>query len=391
MPEAILALLLLLPLAAASGWYIRGRRGSDEDESATSLNPDYLRGIHYLFNDESDRAIESFVRVLDVNNDTVETHLALGNLFRRQGEVDRALRIHQNLVARPNLSIAHRNQARYELARDYLRAGVLDRAENLFRELAEQSIFLDRAMSGLVTIYEQERDWTRAIEVTRRLETARGYSLRPVIAQYYCELAEQARENSDFDAMGRNLKQARSSYRDCVRASLLRGELAERDDDPRLAIRIYRQVLKQDADFVSEILEPMRRCYAGLDELRSYGLYLRELMNEVERVQPHIAYARLLHDEGRNDEAIAHLSHYLQAQANWIGFHQLLDLTSCGAQGGLTGPLDSLRQSLDRILERQPLYLCGHCGFSGRYLHWQCPSCRQWNSMAPVADIQPSP
>lgn len=391
MPEIIwVLLLLLLPVAAASGWYVRGQHGAGEDK-APPIHSDYLRGIHYLVNDESDQAIESFVRVLEVNDDTVDMHLALGSLFRRQGEVDRALRVHENLVARPNLNTAHRNQARYELAQDYLRAGVLDRAENLFRELAQQNVSLERTMAGLISIYEQERDWLRAIEATRQLGRARGYSLRPVIAQYHCELAEQARDDGAYNEMRDHLRQARSSYRGCVRASLLRGELAEHDADPRLAIRIYKQVVKQDREFVSEILQPMQRCYARLNELRHYGLYLRELMDIVDVVQPHIAYARLLHEDGRTDEAIAHLSKYLQRQANWIGFHQLLDLTSSDTGSGLSGPLDSLRLSLARVLEQQAVYLCSHCGFSGRYLHWQCPRCRQWNSVAPIADIRPTP
>lgn len=391
MPESIWALLLLLPVAAASGWYVRGRRVDTADDADTPLHVDYLRGIHHLVNDDSDRAIEAFVRALDVDNDTVETHLALGKLFRRQGEVDRALRIHENLVARPNLSASNRNLARYELARDYLRAGVLDRAENLFRDLVEQNLFLDRAMSGLITIYEQERDWPRAIEITRRLEKARGYSLRPVIAQYYCELAEQAREGGARDTMRQYLKRARAAYKDCVRASLLRGALAESDHDLRLAIRIYRQVMKQDAEFISEVIVPLYRCYDGLHDLCGFGVYLQEVMAVTDSVQPHIAYARLLHEQQKTDEGIAHLSRYLQQQSNWIGFNQLLNLTRARTHGGLTGPLDSLRQSLDRIIERQAIYHCGHCGFSGRYLHWQCPSCRQWNSMVPVRDIQPQP
>lgn len=391
MAETVWALLLLLPVAAASGWYIRGRNGDDDAASRSPITADYLRGIQHLVNNESDRAIESFVRVLDVDTETVETHLALGNLFRRQGEIDRALRIHQNLVARPNLSAAQRNQARYELAQDYLRAGVLDRAENLFRELLDQNPFGDRAMRGLITIYEQERDWPRAIETTRCLETARGNSLRPVIAQYYCELAEQARDADERDRMRQYLKQARGSHRDCVRATLLRGAMAERDNEPRLAIRLYRQVLRQNAAFVSEVIEPIRRCYAGLDELRSYGLYLRELMQDTDAVQPHVAYARLLHECGRTDEAIAHLSAYLQKQDNWIGFHQLLHLTREHTRGGLTGPLDSLHKSLDRMIEHRATYHCSHCGFAGRYLHWQCPGCRQWNSMAPVCDLWPGP
>mgnify|MGYP001440072004 FL=1 len=198
-------LLALLPLAAASGWYVRGRADRG-DEPMPPVNADYLRGISQLVNEDADQAIATFVRVLEVDNDTAETHLALGNLFRRQGEVDRALRMHQNLVARPNLKAIHRNQARYELAQDYLRAGVLDRAEGLFRELADQNLFLERSLSGLIAIYEQERDWDQSIATTRRLETVRGTSMRPVIAQYFCELAEQARSAGQLDVARNHLK-----------------------------------------------------------------------------------------------------------------------------------------------------------------------------------------
>src|SRR5699024_6972554 len=244
---------------------------------------------------------------------------------------------------------------------------------------------------GLITIYEQERDWSRAIGITRRLEKARGYALRPVIAQYYCELAEQARESGTRNELRQYLKQARAAYKDCVRASLLRGALAEQDHDPRLAIRIYRQVIKQDPEFASEVIEPLRRCYSGLHDLRGYAADLQYMMAASDTAHAHVAYARLLHEQGRTDEGIAHLSRYLHEQANWIGFNQLLNLTRARTHGGLTGPLDSLRQSLNHIVERQAIYHCGHCGFSGRYLHWQCPSCRQWNSMVPLRDIQPQP
>ncbi|ROO28300.1 hypothetical protein SAOR_06205 [Salinisphaera orenii MK-B5] len=388
MLDGIWVVLLLLPVAAASGWYARGR-SRDPDESAAPVNADYLRGISHLVNDDADRAIAAFVRLLDVDNDTAETHIALGNLFRRQGEVDRALRVHQNLVARPNLKAAHRNQARYELAQDYLRAGVLDRAENLFRELADQNLFLDRSLTGLIAIYEQERDWSQAIETTRRLETVRGTSLRPVIAQYFCELAEQARSEGAHEALQRHLKAARHSFRDCARASLIAGAVAEQGGEHRAAIRAYRQILRQDAAFISEIVEPMRRCHAALHDERGYAQFLRELMPLCDGAHPHVAYARLLQRQGRVDEAIAHISQYLQSEPNWIGFYHLLDLTWSQTRSNLTGPLDSLRQSLGRIIERQSLYHCGQCGFAGRYLHWQCPSCRQWNTVTPVRDVRP--
>ncbi|MES1944953.1 tetratricopeptide repeat protein [Salinisphaera sp. PC39] len=381
--------LLLLPAAAASGWYLRGRMRRPE-ERPPHVHPDYLRGISHLVNDDADKAIEVFVRLLEVDNETVETHLALGNLFRRQGEVDRALRVHQNLVARPNLKPVHRNQARFELAQDYLRAGVLDRAENLFRELVDQGMFLERALSGLVAIYEAERDWQQAIETTRRLESVRGHSLRPVIAQYFCELAENERAAGDAQAALRHIKSARGEFRECVRASLLRGEIEEAAGDHAAAIKAYRQVLKQDVDFVTEILAPMERCFLARDDFDGYRRFLEEVIQRYEGPAPHIALARLLERQRRNDEAIAHLSDYLQATPNWIAFYHLLDLTWSGTRTGLSGPLDSLRQSLRQVIDRQPLYHCGHCGFSGRYLHWQCPSCKQWNSVAPVRDVKPS-
>ena len=381
--------LLLLPAAAASGWYLRGRMRRPE-ERPPHVHPDYLRGISHLVNDDADKAIEVFVRLLEVDNETVETHLALGNLFRRQGEVDRALRVHQNLVARPNLKPVHRNQARFELAQDYLRAGVLDRAENLFRELVDQGMFLERALSGLVAIYEAERDWQQAIETTRRLESVRGHSLRPVIAQYFCELADNERAAGDAQAALRHIKSARGEFRECVRASLLRGEIEEAAGDHGAAIKAYRQVLKQDVDFVTEILAPMERCFLARDDFDGYRRFLEEVIQRYEGPAPHIALARLLERQRRNDEAIAHLSDYLQATPNWIAFYHLLDLTWSGTRTGLSGPLDSLRQSLRQVIDRQPLYHCGHCGFSGRYLHWQCPSCKQWNSVAPVRDVKPS-
>lgn len=389
MLEGTLLVLFLLPVAAASGWYLRGRVQAPE-EAPPSVHPDYLRGISHLVNEDSDKAIEVFVRLLEVDNETVETHLALGNLFRRQGEVDRALRVHQNLIARPTLKPIHRNQARFELAQDYLRAGVLDRSENLFRELVEQGMFLERALSGLVTIYEQERDWEQAIATTRTLESVRGHSLRPVIAQYYCELAEQARAGQDLEAAQKMLKAARSEFKDCVRASLLQGEMAEAREDWRAAIKAYKQVMKQDVEFATEILQPLERCYAALDDPGGYQRFLEDMIKRYQGAAPHVALAQLLQRQDDNLGAIMHLSEYVQETPNWIGFYYLLELTWAQAQDGLSGPLDSLRATLRQVIDQQATYLCGQCGFSGRYRHWQCPGCKQWNSVAPVRDVRPA-
>ena len=189
-------LWLLLPVAAASGWWA-GRRGAGAPNrgSGSSNRPpsEYFRGLNYLLNEQQDEAIEVFIRLVEVDSDTIETHLALGSLFRRRGEVDRAIRLHQNLIARPNLSKNNRSFALLELARDYMRAGVLDRAEGLFSELLRNRTHVVEASRQLLRIYEREREWHAAIETARKLQRRGGQSMADVIAHYWCELADAER------------------------------------------------------------------------------------------------------------------------------------------------------------------------------------------------------
>jgi lipopolysaccharide biosynthesis regulator YciM len=158
-------LLLLLPVAAASGW-IAARRSQRQERGkcVNDTSPVYFRGLNHLLNEEPDKAIDAFVEMLEVDSDTVETHLALGNLFRRRGEVERAIRIHQNLIARPALTREQRAQALLELGQDYMRAGLLDRAENLFRELKDTRLHVRQALKNLLVIYEKERDWQACLD-----------------------------------------------------------------------------------------------------------------------------------------------------------------------------------------------------------------------------------
>lgn len=387
--EAFGLLLLLLPLAALTGWYV-GYRQKTPQETQT-LNPEYLKGLSYLVDEDADKAIEVFVKLLQVDNSTVETHLALGNLFRRQGEVDRALKIHQNLIARPNLEPIHRNRASYELGSDYLRAGVLDRAEQMFQGLAEKGIFLDKTLPGLVSIYEQERDWDKAIEASRRLEAVQGHSLRPITAQYYCEKAEDARRKGDSVQYRALLKQALGEHRECVRASLMEGAFEEKAGNHEAALRAYHRVLRQDADFVTEILQPLERCYQALGRIAQWKEELELIVQQYDGVSARIALSRVLAAEGKPRTAIDYLSGYLQDHPNWLGFYHLLELAQSAFEEGLSGPLEGVRSTLKHMIAVSGLYHCSNCGFEGRSLHWQCPRCKHWNSLMPLKDIVPMP
>ena len=387
MLESPVLLFALLPLAAASGWYLAKRKPVIPSLDERRVSNDYLQGLQHLVNEDPDKAIQVFVRMLEVDNETVEIHLALGNLFRRQGEVDRALRIHQNLVARPALSAEHRWQARFELARDYLRAGMLDRAEELLKELVELGMFQDQTLAGLISIYEQERDWQRAIEMTRRLESVRGSSMRPVIAQYHCELAEVERRRQELRAASDYLRKALEEFRDCVRASLMLGEIEEAAGNHETAARHYLRVPEQDAEFIGEVLEPLERCYERMGQLDAWRATLEEMATVHQGTAASIAMARLLVKQDNPQGAIDYLAQAVEKTPSWVGFHHLLELSRTDAHDQL--PVQELRQALRQVIMASPRYQCVHCGFSGKTLYWQCPGCRQWNSVTPLKDVIP--
>jgi lipopolysaccharide biosynthesis regulator YciM len=167
--ESTFLLAGLFLLLAAAGWAM-GRFGErDEEQPPAPLNIDYLKGLNFLLNEQTDQALEHFLEMVRVDDKTIETHFALGSLFRRRGEVDRAIRIHQNIIARPDLAAEQRDQALYSLAKDYLHAGLLDRAENLFSRLSQGSRYQVQALESLCRIYEQEKEWERAIDAAEKL------------------------------------------------------------------------------------------------------------------------------------------------------------------------------------------------------------------------------
>ncbi|HUM90873.1 MAG TPA: tetratricopeptide repeat protein, partial [Candidatus Competibacter sp.] len=234
-------LWLLLPVAAASGWWA-ARREIAKPNRAAVRSADYFKGLNYLIDDKPDQAIEVLTRMADVDRDTAEIHLALGNLFRRRGEVDRAIHIHGSLIARTNLTADQRRQAVMELGEDYLRAGLFDRAEALFRELMEQPDHMEVAISRLIYIFQQEKDWRQAIEYCDRLEQIGGGSKRKETAHFCCELAEVASSRPKdaeakawlLDALGRDP--------DCTRASLFLGRFAMRIRDPHAPLQAFQAV-----------------------------------------------------------------------------------------------------------------------------------------------------
>jgi len=376
-------LWLLLPVAAASGWWA-ARRGMREEceKSGSGTNPAYFRGLNYLLNEEPDKAIDVFVQLLEVDSETVETHLALGALFRRRGEVERAIRIHQNLIARPALTREQRGQALLELGQDYMRAGLYDRAENLFLELKEMRLHPRQALKNLRVIYEQERDWHACLRVAEELEPLLAESLNLERSHYYCELAQVARQQGDLAGAQNMLKRALSVNRDGVRPIQMQADLAISRDDCATALKLLKQSAEMDPDYLPEVLPAIGNCYRRLGDLNGLRQYLEELQplhnNTIGVI---LARSDLLKETEGEHQAAAFLGEQLKRNPSLKGLLRMLELNATLPDVQAGQMLVRVREQLERVLKERPLYQCQHCGFSASTMHWQCPSCRHWGSI----------
>lgn len=382
-------LFLLLPVAAASGWWAARRSlQRPHSQQRSELSSNYFKGLNYLLNEQPDKAIEVFVRMLEVDSETVETHLALGNLFRRRGEVDRAIRIHQNLIARPTLSRQQRTQALLELGQDYMRAGLLDRAETLLQELIDMNDHVEPALRHLVDIYQQEKEWDKAIGAIQKLELTTGKRKNAVIAHYYCELAEQARNHQDQELARQMLKRALDSDRDCVRASLLSGEMEMEAGDYHAALRAFKRVQHQDPAYLPEIIDPLLECHGKLGLIGDLVDYLRRLLHEHNSITLMLTLAELLRQQHGDREAALFITEQLRIRPSVRGLDRLIELNLAHTEGSARANLLILRDLVVKLLEGKPVYKCNNCGFMGKSLHWQCPGCKNWNTVKPIQGVE---
>jgi lipopolysaccharide biosynthesis regulator YciM len=379
-------LWLLLPIAAASGWWA-ARRSPMDRSSVAVRNADYFKGLNYLIDDRPDQAIEVFTRMADVDRDTAEIHLALGNLFRRRGEVDRAIHIHGSLIARTHLTADQRHRAMLELGEDYLRAGLFDRAEDLFQKLLDQPDHTVLALSRLIHIFQQEKDWRQAMAHSDRLERISGESKRRQTAHFCCELAEEANARRQDDEARTWLLNALTRDPNCTRANLLLGRLAMRAGDHHAAIAAFQAVERQDRGYLPEVIAPLGQCYSTLGRLNEWIAYLREVQERDHGGRITDALAEwLLRQEGE-EAALRFLECELREYPTLLGLRRLVEIKLARGQGAEYADLRALHCISTQMLNNAARYRCGNCGFVVKSLHWCCPGCLQWSTIKPMPDL----
>ena len=378
-----------MPVAAAYGWYM-GRRSAQQakDQETNRLSRDYVAGVNFLLSNQQDKAVELFLDMLKEDTGTVEAHLTLGNLFRSRGEVDRAIRIHQSLMESASLTYEQRLLAVQQLGRDYMAAGLYDRAEEMFNQLVDETDFRVGALQQLLQIHQATSDWQKAIEVAERLVKLGKDKQRMEIAHFYCELALQAMGSDDMDRAMSLLKKGASADRNSARISIMMGRIYMARGDYASAVESLQKVIEQDHELVSETLEMLQVCYQQLNKPQEWAEFLKRCVEENTGATAELMLAEVVDQQEGQDTAQVYITRQLQRHPTMRVFHRLMDYHLQEAEEGRAKEsLMVLRDMVGEQVRTKPRYRCHKCGFTAFTLYWHCPSCRAWSTIKPIRGL----
>jgi len=382
-------LFLLLPVAAAYGWYM-GRRSAQQgkQQEANRLSREYVTGVNFLLSNQQDKAVDLFLDMLKEDATDVEAHLTLGNLFRSRGEVDRAIRIHQSLMESTSLDYDQRLLATQQLGRDYMAAGLYDRAESMFKQLINENDFKVSSLKQLLSLYQLTSDWQQAIDIAEKLARADKSQQGTHIAHFYCELALQAMAGDDLDRALTLLRKAESADKNCGRVSIMFGRVWTAKGEPDKTIQVLQKVPEQDAEMISEVLPLIKESYQRLGDMSQWRVFLEQC---VEKHQGSMAELYLA-EEIESQQGLESAQHFLEAQLHSAptinGFHRLVNYYLEGTEDGRAKEsLAVLRDMVAEQLRLKPRYRCQKCGFTAHAIYWHCPSCKSWSTIKPMRGL----
>jgi lipopolysaccharide assembly protein B len=342
----------------------------------------YFKGLNFLLNEQPDKAIEAFIEVVKVDPETVELHFALGSLFRRRGETERAIRMHKNLLERSDLAEEQRLHAMVELGEDYLKAGLLDRAEEMFAKL-RNSPHRAVAMKFLLEIYQQEKDWMKAVEVARELERESGQSAQKEIANYYCELALIEATHSRPDGAKRHLESALAAHRKCVRANIILGDVLAASGDQEGAIEAWKRIEQQNPAYLALVAQRMLEAHRALGRIGEGVTLLRGYLSGFPSLDMlDVAFQSTLDAEGA-EAAYKLVKDDLRRSQTLLGLDKLLEAQLLVAPAERRHDLEIVRNLLQSHTRRLARYHCENCGFKARQFYWHCPACGGWETYPP--------
>jgi lipopolysaccharide assembly protein B len=374
--------LLGIPIFFGLGWIAARVDINQLVSESRSLPRGYFKGLNFLLNEQPDKAIDAFIEIVKLDPETIDLHFALGNLFRRRGEIERAIRVHQNLLARPDLPQESQLHSQYELGQDYLKAGLLDRAEETFNCLVDTQ-YSAQARRALLEIYQREKEWMRAIEAARALQDAGAGGRQKEIAQFYCELAQDELVHTHPDAALAMLEKAMAADRNNVRAAMLIGDVHLAKGDTEAALMAWRRVEQQSVPHVALVAQRLMDGYRAVGRSQEGANLLKNYLAEAPSIDLlEVVFKAVLELDGV-DAANQLVSDELRRTPTLLGLDKLLEARLMEARPEVRPELSLVKNLVHGYAQKLARYQCGHCGFKARQFYWQCPGCSQWESYPP--------
>jgi lipopolysaccharide biosynthesis regulator YciM len=374
--------LLALPLFFSLGWLAARVDLKQLLAESTALPAAYFKGLNFLITNQHDKAIEAFTEAVQANTDSLELHFALGSLFRRRGEVDRAIHLHLNLLEKKDLEQQQKTAVTAELAQDYLKAGLLDRAEELFESLNDDR-YRQPALRALLEIYVREREWQRAIKAATELERLSGIPFRIEISHYYCEMAVSAKLANDTKAARADLEQALNANKNCVRANVLLGDLEVEAGDHKAALSVWKRIEFQKPEYLGLIAPKLMNSYRALG-LTHEGLQLLQTYQQTYKLPSllTVLYEATLAEEGAESAAKLARTELIKKPSLTV-LDQLLQARAIVETNNNNGLQDTqlMQQAVRHAIGNRSAYYCEQCGFKAKHHHWQCPACNAWEAL----------
>ena len=375
-------MLLIFPFFFGMGWLAARIDIKQLVDESSVLPRSYFQGLNFLLNEQQDKAIDAFIEVVKVDPQTVELHFALGSLFRRRGEVDRALRMHLNLVERADLDNEKRQHALFELAQDYLKAGILDRAEALFQDLQETP-YAKSALDFLLELYQKEKDWLKAIDVTQRLTAISGEPHGKEAAFFYCELAAAEIAHQHTEIARAHLERALEAQPQAVRATMMLGDMESTIHNHTLAIEIWKRIEQQNPQYLPLVAERLLTGYQQTGRIDAGILVLQDYLAKYPSLDlMNVLFNAILHRDGA-EAAYVLVRDELQRNPTLLGLDKLLEARLLESDDGRRADVEMVKKLVHQRTRTLAMYRCSSCGFKARQFYWHCPACHGWETYSP--------
>ncbi|RHW77108.1 lipopolysaccharide assembly protein LapB [Colwellia sp. RSH04] len=382
-------LFLLLPVAMAYGWFM-GRNSVKQNQQTEKqdLSIKYSTGLNYLLSNQQDKAIDSLLDALKVEDDSVEAHFAMANLFRKRGELDRALKVHEHLVRLGGLPTKAKQQAVFELGKDFLSAGLYDRAEKMFSKLLKSKTYGLKSISYLLQIFQSTKDWQQGLSHKKQIIKVNDKRQLHTLANFYCELATTAFEQDKFIDVIELLEEALALDPNSCRANWLMAKIYENHEQCEQAAQCYQEIYEQDKEFFPDVIAQMQACYTRLDDLESFYKFIKKVYDETASSSALITYLNYIQEKHGHKKAKEFILTALKRRPTIRGFQHFIKMQMSQSDNVDNTSLDLIKELISEYISIKHRYSCRTCGFNSSTHYWSCPSCHEWEQLKPVRGLE---